>query len=60
MRTFSIVIPTYNGADFIEQALLSALNQTRKADEIIISDDNSTDETIDICQRYKDKITNTT
>jgi glycosyltransferase involved in cell wall biosynthesis len=56
MRTFSIVIPTYNGADFIEQALLSALNQTRKADEIIISDDNSTDETIDICQRYKDKI----
>ena len=41
MRTFSIVIPTYNGADFIEQALLSALNQTRKADEIIISDDNS-------------------
>lgn len=56
MRTFSIVIPTCNGADFIEQALLSALNQTRKADEIIVSDDNSSDQTMAICQKYKDKI----
>lgn len=53
---FSIVIPTYNGADFVELALLSALNQTRKADEIIISDDNSSDETLDICQKYADKV----
>lgn len=54
--TFSIVIPTYNGADFVEQALLSALSQTRAADEIIISDDNSTDKTLTICQKYADKI----
>lgn len=50
--TFSIVIPTYNGADFVEQALLSALAQTRPADEIIVSDDNSIDDTLAICQRY--------
>lgn len=56
MLHFSIVIPTYNGADFVEQALLSALSQTRTADEIIVSDDNSTDETIAICQKYADKI----
>lgn len=56
MITFSIVIPTYNGMDFVEQALLSALNQTRKADEIIISDDNSTDETLAICRKYIDDI----
>ena len=54
--TFSIVIPTYNGADFVEQALLSALAQTRSADEIIVSDDNSTDDTLAICQRYAEHI----
>lgn len=53
---FTIVIPTYNGADYIEEALLSAINQTRKADAIIVSDDNSTDNTLEICSRYKDKI----
>lgn len=54
--TFSIVIPTYNGADFVEQALLSVLNQTRPADEIVISDDNSSDDTLAICQKYTDRI----
>lgn len=51
---FSIVIPTYNGADFVEQAILSVINQTRKADEIIISDDNSSDDTLEICHKYGD------
>ncbi len=54
--TFSIVIPTYNGADFVAQAIESALSQTRHADEIIISDDNSTDITFDICRKYADKL----
>lgn len=54
---FTIVIPTYNGADYIEVALQSAINQTRKADAIIVSDDNSTDNTLNICSRYKEHIT---
>lgn len=54
--SFSIVIPTYNGAKFVEQALLSALRQTRAADEIIVSDDNSADDTLTICKKYADKI----
>lgn len=53
---FTIVIPTYNGADYVEKALLSAINQTRKADAIIISDDNSTDKTLEICSHYKEQI----
>lgn len=54
--TISIVIPTYNGEEYIEQTLQSVLSQTRVADEIIISDDNSTDATLRICENYKDKI----
>ena len=54
--TFSIIIPTYNGSRYVEQAILSVLSQTRPADEIIISDDNSSDNTIDICNKYEDKI----
>lgn len=54
--TFSIVIPTYNGEKYIEEAIKSVLEQTRQPDEIVISDDNSTDKTLEICNRYADKI----
>ncbi len=54
--TISIIIPTYNGSRFIEQSILSALSQTRPADEIIISDDNSNDNTLEICKKYEDRI----
>lgn len=54
--TFSIVIPAYNGAKFIERAINSALSQTRIPDEIIVHDDNSTDSTRAICEQYKQKI----
>ncbi|GHT75444.1 glycosyl transferase family 2 [Bacteroidia bacterium] len=56
MDTYSVVIPTYNGECYIEQTLLSALNQKRAFDEIIVSDDNSTDRTLDICYNYNNKI----
>jgi glycosyltransferase involved in cell wall biosynthesis len=54
--TFSIVIPSYNGAKYIERTLLSVINQTRKPDEIIVHDDNSSDETRAICEKYASKI----
>lgn len=41
----STVIPAYNSADFLLQAINSILNQTQSVDEIIIVDDGSTDET---------------
>jgi len=56
MLKVSILIPTYNQQDFIGKAIESALVQTYKDVEIIISDDASTDNTPDIIRRYlKDK-----
>jgi glycosyltransferase involved in cell wall biosynthesis len=48
----SVGIPTYNQADFLEQTILSLLNQTRPPDEIVISDHYSTDQTPQIIEKY--------
>ena len=50
--SITVVIPAYNGARFISKALLSALNQTRPPDEIIVIDDGSTDDTASIVRQY--------
>jgi glycosyltransferase involved in cell wall biosynthesis len=52
----SIVIPTYNRAEFIKYAVNSALNQTYKNVEVIVIDDGSTDSTKEICLQYGDRI----
>lgn len=54
----SIVIPLYNGSNYVEQAILCAINQTYKNLEIIVVNDGSKDEGAgrNICQKYIDKI----
>jgi glycosyltransferase involved in cell wall biosynthesis len=55
MKTsISICIPTFNGALYIEEQLLSILQQIGTNDEIIISDDHSTDGTIQKILDLKD------
>lgn len=49
----SIALCTYNGEKFIKEQLDSILNQTVKPNEIIICDDCSTDNTIEIVQKIK-------
>jgi glycosyltransferase involved in cell wall biosynthesis len=51
--TISVVICTYNGEKYISEQIDSIANQTRKADEIIIIDDNSVDNTFDILTQYE-------
>lgn len=52
----SIALCTYNGAKYLEEQLKSLAEQTLKADEIIICDDNSSDNTVNIINRYKDNL----
>ena len=51
---FSVILCTYNGAKFLEKTLNSILNQTYKKFEIIIVDDNSSDNTKSILHQYSE------
>ena len=50
--TASVVIATYNGEKFITQLLQSILEQTRLPEQVIITDDNSTDNTCKIVSEF--------
>lgn len=52
----SIGIPTYNQGKYIEETILSCLNQTIKPYEIVVSNNHCTDETDSILEKYKNKI----
>ena len=52
----SIIIPTYNQSQYLEEAIESALNQTYKNIEIIIVDDGSTDNTPEVIKSFDNKI----
>lgn len=47
----SVAIATYNGGMYLAEQLRSILNQTRGPDEIVVSDDGSTDDTLDIARK---------
>lgn len=51
----SVVLPVYNVASFIKEAIDSILNQTIQDFEIIVIDDCSTDKTIEIVKSYNDE-----
>jgi len=52
----SIIIPTYNSSKTIRQCLKSVKCQTYRNIEIIVCDNFSTDDTVDIARRYRAKI----
>jgi len=49
----SVCIATYNGERYIKEQLDSILSQLSDGDEVIISDDSSTDRTVEIIKAYK-------
>jgi len=52
MPLVSICIPVYNGEKYIEEALTSAISQTYPHIEIIVSDNNSDDRTLEIAKFF--------
>lgn len=54
----SIIIPTKNSDDFLENCLKSIKNQTYKNIEIIVVDNNSTDMTKEIAKKYTKLVLN--
>jgi glycosyltransferase involved in cell wall biosynthesis len=50
MLTVSVVIPSYNSASYLGEALKSVRDQTRPADEVIVVDDRSSDGTAEIAR----------
>lgn len=52
MPTISIVIPSYNQAQYLAEAIESAYNQTMAPLEIIVVDDGSTDNSLEIANSY--------
>lgn len=56
MINVSIVIPCYNYAKYVQQAIDSALNQTYENIEVIVVNDGSTDNSDSVIREYDNKI----
>ena len=54
LPAISVCIPTYNGAKYIAQTIESILNQTFTDFEVIVSDDGSSDKTLEIVGSFND------
>lgn len=52
----SICIPTFNGEKYLQEALDSVKAQTYKNIEVVISDDRSSDNTLNICEKFKAEV----
>lgn len=51
----SVVVPTYNDSKYIKEAMLSIINQTYSNLEIVVVDDFSSDNTVEIIESFNDK-----
>ncbi len=55
-KTVSIITPSYNQASFIEETILSVINQTYKNIEYIVIDGGSADNTLAVIGKYRNFI----
>lgn len=55
MDKVSIIVPVYNAQAYLEDCITSLLNQTYKNIEIILINDGSTDDSLNICKNWANK-----
>ena len=58
LPAITIAIPVYNGADTLAETMLSALTQLSINDELIVVDNDSTDQTPNIVKKYQSTYSN--
>jgi glycosyltransferase involved in cell wall biosynthesis len=56
VTSLSVVVPSYQHARWVGEAVESALSQTRPPDEVVVVDDGSTDGTLDVLATFGDRI----
>jgi len=56
MATISVVIPTWNRADLLRSVLANLEQQTRRPDEIVVVDNGSRDDSLEIARAYGARI----
>ena len=54
MKKVSIVIPVYNNSKYLRECIDSVINQTYKNIEVIVIDDASEDNSLELVKRIKD------
>jgi glycosyltransferase involved in cell wall biosynthesis len=52
MKQIAVIIPLYNYAAYVGDAIRSVLAQTRSLDEIVIVDDGATDDSVQIVRGF--------
>lgn len=55
MKTVDILLPTYNGGKFLQEQIVSILEQSHTNFKLLIRDDGSTDDTIEIINSFRIK-----
>jgi len=55
-KLISVCLATYNGEKYLRKQLDSLVNQTYKNFELIVQDDCSSDQTVEVLNSYKDKL----
>lgn len=54
--TISVIVVSYSSENFIEKCISSVLENLPKSGEVIVLDNNSTDKTVDILEKFENKI----